>query len=229
MGAMIGAVVFSTWLGVLLIVLCFGSLLIALYCLLFMVPLNSFVQRVNSLGGGMRGIRAHVDEVLSQADQRIAEVQRLLNERLERSLQEVEVELKSHGRSVAELRTDLNALHQQLAELRNDFEVLEGELAGRARTLVAESYRGLEGTVLGALEAVRDEMLRGATRLRHPHAPQPPAGRWAEHGPGEARRPSERKIISALPLFGDMDKVTQQRGADADEAEEREQEHTPAS
>ena len=230
MSAGLGVVAFSTWLGVLLIVLCFGSLLIALYCLLFTVPLNSFVQRVNSLGGGMRGIRAHVDDMLSQTDRRIAEMQRLMHEGMEEGLRESRAELEQHARSVAELRADLNALHEQLADLRNDSEVLEGELAGRVRTLVSESYRALAGTVLGAHEAVRDEMLRGAKKLRHPHDPRPPTGRWGERGQSDAHRQSERKIISALPLFGDTEKAARHTGAQPDRAgaDEKEQEHTPA-
>ena len=75
----LAVVALRNWQWVVLIVLCFGSLIIALYCLLFMVPLKSFVERINSLGGGMKGIRAYIEGVKSETERQIADVQELLD------------------------------------------------------------------------------------------------------------------------------------------------------
>ncbi len=218
MYAALGEVVFSTWQGVLLILLCFGSLLIALYCLLFMVPLKSFVNRINLLGGGVRGIRAYVDGMRSENEERIAALEDLLHEQLsalraemeggiesgaassrqaeahmqqlERTVQTLRAEL---GNSTAELRklpASLDTLRRQLGEVRNDFEVLEAQLAGSVRKLVADSYQQIEGTVLSALGTVQDEMLRGSSELLASREPKP------HGGPRSASRFGERGLKS---------------------------------
>jgi hypothetical protein len=191
-------VAFSTWQAVLLIVLCFGSLLLALYCLLFMVPLKSFVERVNSLGGGMRGIRAQVDGALSQTEARL--------EQIEAAVRELRAELEKGAGGAVKLAADLGAIQERLADLKDDVEVLEGQLSESVQRQVAASCRELEGVVLAALEAVRDEMLRGANRLRSPRETRPPVTgppptRLMERGPGELRPEASRKIIPAWPLL----------------------------
>ena len=51
------------------------SLVIALYCLLFMVPVKRFWERIRTLGGGLKGIEAHVDGVRSKVSRRLEEVE----------------------------------------------------------------------------------------------------------------------------------------------------------
>lgn len=234
------AVVLPTWQWVLLMSLCFGSLTIALYCLLFMVPLKSFVQKVNSLGGGMEGIRKYVDGLRSETEKRIASVQGHLQQELEQTraefrgamdaltqstrqaqsgiqkldgeVQGLQTELRGTVSEMGEMSAGLGKIHKQLGELRNDFDVLQVELRGSVQQLVSDSYQQIEGTVLSALEAVKDEMLRGAGKLQASRDPGPtlrPASPRPLVGPRykpSRRRPSS-KIISAEPLFANLEKV----------------------
>lgn len=191
---LLGAVVFSTWQGIFLILLCFGSLGIAIYCLLFMVPVKSFMQRINSLGGGMEGIRSHVDGVRMEVEERIEEVERALGEQLEevsRRSREDTAQLRKKLRSasqtlrkldsgVRELREELSraqthredlqrsakSLGAGVRDLRHDFKALEEELDAQVRQTVAGSYQQIEGTVLSALKAVQKDMLRVSRGLR---------------------------------------------------------------
>jgi len=260
MGTALAEVVFSTWQAMVLILLSVASLLIALYCLLFMVPLKSFVQRVNSLGGGMRGIRVYVDEVAGKTDARIAELQGLLQREvarlrtelteglrrvsdgleqararageLERRLEGLRSELAMQGAGAERLRTDLEGLRSRLGELGTDLEVLGSELNGSVRALVEESYQGLEGTVLGALEAVQDQMLLGTARLRGVHGPGSPPGRSTERPRSDTHGTRRSKIISAVPLFGEGQRERRQEGQSAVEegAEQKAEspQHSPA-
>lgn len=204
MAIVLANVVFSTWQAVLLIVLCFGSLVIALYCLFFMVPLKSFVQRINSLGGGMQGMRAHVDGVRSEIEKQIAALESLVRRHAEATRAEMEVAVDSAAEAARkgeaavqrlagaveglqaesagqisasrEAAAELSALRGELGELRHDFELLQGELSGSIRRMVSQSYQTLEGTFTAALAAVSDEMLRGSGTLRNGRESRPSVG-----------------------------------------------------
>ncbi|MFP4027416.1 MAG: hypothetical protein ACLFWL_06460 [Candidatus Brocadiia bacterium] len=190
----VGEVVFPTWQAILLIVLCFGSLIIALYCLFFMVPLKSFARRINSLGGGMRGIRKHLEGINQEIDGRIEQMrddfeQRLREQReewdesltllsktaknaeaglkkLDATTQSLQAEIRESSSDARKVARNLDDLKKQLLELQDDFQVLEDELEGSVRQMVTDSFHQLESTILSALESVQDEMLRGNSRFR---------------------------------------------------------------
>jgi len=265
MSLQLGLAVLETWQAVVLIVLCFGSLIIALYCLLFMVPLKSFVSRINSLGGGMKGMRAHLDGVRNETESRIGAIDQFVRgefdrvraelrqgldaaaagaqqarvqvQRLDGAVQRLQADLRECASDGRKLSEGAGALQKELAEVRSDLGVVEVELRGAVNQLVSDSYQQVEGTVLGALEAMQDEMLRGAARL---HRPGYMAASWKPAPPGGVRRPSGRdsgrrtgsKIISAKPLFGDLAREPQvpasEEGADDDEAMRTRQEPAPA-
>ena len=248
MSPSLAAMVFQTVQGILLIVLCFSALIIALYCLFFMVPLRQFVERINSLGGGMKGIQAHVDGVRCETEAKIKELEELTRQELSRARTELQGELQSLTESAhkvqaslqrldqaaqslqAELRENasdtrklsgtLSALRAELEDLRGDFQALQGELDGTVRQLVAARCGELEGTVLRALEAVQDEMLRGTANLRvvrdsAPLARPTPARRFDSFGFKDSYRRTGGKIIAAGPLFAELDKpgqITEQEG-----------------
>ncbi|MBS3762804.1 MAG: hypothetical protein KGZ25_05810 [Planctomycetes bacterium] len=190
----VGAVVFPMWQAILLIVLCFGSLIIALYCLFFMVPLKSFAKRINSLGGGMRGIRKHLEGINQEIDGRIEQMrddfeERLRDQReewdesltllsktaknaeaglkkLDGTTQSLQAEIRESSSDARKVARNLDDLKKQLLELQNDFQVLEDELEGSVRQMVNDSFHRLESTILSALESVQDEMLRGSSHFR---------------------------------------------------------------
>jgi len=239
MGLHLAAVVFPTWQAVVLILLCFVSLLISLYCLLFMVPLKSFVARINLLGGGMKGIETHVDGIRSETERRMAalekqirdgmdqlraEVQAATNatgdkaahlqesiQKLERAAHNLQAEVRATASDTRKMEAALATFRAGMEEVQNDFSALEGELRSTVNQQVNVSYQKLESTVLSALQAVRDDMLRGASRLRTWQAPSPPppppiTPKLTSNGWKDARRKPGSKIISAEPLFADAEK-----------------------
>lgn len=227
-------VVFATWQALFLIILCFVSMGISLYCIFFMVPLRSFMKHINSLGGGMEGIRSHVDGVREEVEERIDALESSVSETFEqqereiansleeltdltgkasRRMDQMEERLDSLEEGLTEqkpkinrLRGELDNLGQQHADLRNDFDAIEDELQGRVRRAVEKAYNRLEGTLLGGLEALQDEMLRPDPRTESRN------GRSRSIGPGQGTRgyrsgdtdgtPPD-KIISAEPLFSE--------------------------
>jgi len=257
MGLQLAVVVLPTWQWVLLIVLCFGSLIIGLYCLLFMVPLKSFVERINSLGGGMKGIRSHVEGVRSETEERIAAVQEHAEgelkeshaelrgavdsaaqragqaqaglQRLERAAQNLQAGLRDNASDARSLSAGLATMRKELEELRSDFEALQAELRGSVGQMVSESYQQLEGTVLSALEALKDGMLRAATVPHSPSAGHGPRPTFDRSSGKDSRRRQPDKIIRAEPLFTVLDKdkgnAAKRHGKDAGEEVPDGQEH----
>lgn len=201
----IASVPLPAWQAVFLIILSFGSLVIALYCLLFMVPLKKFVHRIESLGGGMEGIKKHLngvedyfkkeldrihtsheeslDEVKRNADKRIKEAEQRSEEVIE-SLQRVESQTEDFSRSLDEFKSGLEAgcrktekLETIIEELKRDMAVLGEETEGKLQKRVRESYYELEANVLATLEVLRDELL----------PPAEPSG----SGPGKSDAPGK--------------------------------------
>lgn len=242
----IAEIVLASWQVIFLSVLCFASLVVGLYCLLFMVPLKSFMEQVNSLGGGMRGVRAHVDGVRQEVESRIDSLEESLREELRRqrqdlrssisstadtaraareklraidgSLHDMQAKLRENGSDVSSLAREMEVLRNRHAGLSSDFEVLESELEGAVQRSVNNSYQRLESTVLGALEALQDEMLRA------PYEGRPVKDRAGNGRSGAGRpyrRPSSKKsggngatkIIAAEPLFADTEHESDSPGA----------------
>jgi len=245
MGLHLAAVVFSTWQAVILILLCFGSLIIALYCLFFMVPLRSFVERVNLLGGGMKGIESHLDGVQGEVERRIATVEELVRaamrevrcelqeaiqqvtnrtsrtqenvQRLDRATQNLQAELRDAVADTRKLAASVDAMRAALDEIRDDFAALDGELRGAISQQVTDSYQKLESTVLSALEAVQDDMFRGTSKLRSWQAPAPSHKPAGKFGV-RPTRDSRRRPLSKIISAEPL-------FADAEKAEQSEASH----
>ena len=234
----IGEVVFSTWQAVFLIVLCFASLVMALYCVFFMGRLRSFMKHVNSLGGGMQGIRSHVDGVREAVEERIDKVEAGLREEFEQQQEELassvssavetargaqekldsidqdlsilQKKLSENGSRVGSIAREVKDLRGRHASLRSDFDSLENELEGAVQRAVKHSYQSLEGSLLGALEALQDEMLRSSDGGRER---KNGGARGRSSGGSSYRKRSSTKgqgapdkIISAEPLFAETEK-----------------------
>ncbi len=251
-------VVFATWQAIFLIVLCFGSLAASLYCIFFMVPLRSFMKHVNSLGGGMEGIRSHVEGVREEIDTRLNELEEDLHTALaehkegvsnsvadaERIASGNKEQLESLADTVQELkqtlantRDDLQELDDQLTTLRtrhaslnSNVQGLEGEIEGAVQKTVRDAYANLEGSILGALEALQDEMLRppsaggdeGQERNRKSSGP---AGHYRSRSSDESDEYAD-KIISAEPLFSEVDGQSDSGEDVNDEHDENDEDHS---
>ncbi|MHC4592258.1 MAG: hypothetical protein ACYS8L_06135 [Planctomycetota bacterium] len=179
------------WQQVVLIIVGFGALIIALYCLFFMVPVKRFWERINSLGGGIEGVESHVagvhDEIagrlaaLEEATrEQIAENREAAQSRLERlakdsresqreldrlrkDVQALQAGLRQAGSDDMKVGRSLESLAKQLQQLRGDFDALDVELRESVRQLVSDSFNTVESTVLSALDAVQEEILYGAS------------------------------------------------------------------
>lgn len=229
MTPVLAEVVFATWQAVFLIVLCFGSLAASLYCIFFMVPLRSFMKHVNSLGGGMEGIRSHVEGVREEIDTRLNNLEQDLEEALTQHREEVSDSVSATERVASQNREQLealdetvknlqdtlsstqenlekfddrlNALRNRHASLNRTVEGMEEKVEGAVQKTVRDAYGSLEGSILGALEALQDEMLR-------PGGKNQKGGDDSTHHrsrSGDSTDEYADKIISAEPLFSEVD------------------------
>jgi len=177
------------WLGVVLIITSLTALGLALYCRIFMAPLERFRERVNALGGGLKGIESHFTGVAGELHERVEaleektsgqitetreslqgavegqardlrEVRREVD-KLRRELQAVQEELHETTASVTRSAQAAESLAKQLGQFRSDFDALDVELRESVRQLVADSLATVESTVLAALEAIQEEILHG--------------------------------------------------------------------
>ena len=229
-----------TWLNVVLILTSLCALGLALYCRIFMAPLDHFRKRVSALGGGLKGIESHFTGMAGELQQRLEELEEKSNaqiaearEGLRGSVDELGGSLRELGREVEKLRREVQSLQagirtassdgtkvarsveslaKRLQRLRGDFDALDVELRESVRQLVMESFGAVESTVLSALEAMQEEILHD---VREPSAPQKPFGRPQPSKPfRSARRPREN-IITVEPLFAEP----RRKGDDEDAAD----------
>ncbi len=239
----------AAWQAVVLIILSFGSLVIALYCLLFMVPLKKFVQRIESLGGGMEGIKNHLSGVeahfdgelrrieSSQAD-RIDHISAEAARRVETVEQEVREAMNAASRlgnmchtleeSLKEMQEQLKlgadrsaGIEGRLRELRRDMSVQAEETEGKLQNEVKESFYELEATILATLEVLRDELLPPKKELsvRDPGAVFSPSSQKKTRHRDD-QEPPDNKIISAGPLFARPETPKRDRADDGGGDEE---------
>lgn len=180
------------WQAVVLILFSCASLIIALYCLFFMVPVKRFWERIRSLGGGMKGIEAHIDGVRDETGRGLAELESSMRqhvaqsresaqtaldrlaresrethrelEKLRKDLQALQAELRAAAGDSTKVAQGLASLTKQVHQLRNDFDALDVELRQSVRQLVASSFNSVESTVLSALEAIQGEIVYGASK-----------------------------------------------------------------
>ncbi|MHC4592108.1 MAG: hypothetical protein ACYS8L_05370 [Planctomycetota bacterium] len=179
------------WQQVVLIIVGFGALIIALYCLFFMVPVKRFWERINSLGGGIEGVESHVAGVHDEIAGRLAGLEETIGEqitqsreaaqnrlerlakdsresqreleRLRKDVQALQAGLRQAGSDDMKVNRSLESLAKQLQQLRGDFDALDVELRESVRQLVSDSFNTVESTVLSALDAVQEEILYGAS------------------------------------------------------------------
>lgn len=218
----------QTWMAVALILASLGALLLSLYCMFFMAPLKSFLKSINSLGGGLKGMQAHLAEVESEikarltgleetGQQKIGEAQ----EAVQSSVDKVGRETRETRRELEKLRSDVQSLQAELREtagdarkvaeaaesltkrlrqMRSDFDGLDTELRESVRQLVSDSFSTVESTVLSALEAVQEEILYSVPGAPGSPKPTPPRRPGTRPTPTISGGPKEN-IISFEPLF----------------------------
>ena len=225
------------WMAVVLIFVAFGSLIIALYCLFFMVPVKRFWERINSLGGGMKGIEAHLSGVRDEFARRLNELESSTGQQIEEGRQAAQATLDRLGRDcrgvqreMEVLRKELESLQavaqstrsltRELQQLRGDFDGLDVELRESVRQLVADSFASVESTVLSALDAVQEEILYGTSGPSGGSRPRQPRRQAGPTSPDFARPGGTHgrdNIIAVRDLFAALN---QGKGEKAEEPEE---------
>ncbi len=224
----------QVWQEVVLIILCCLSTLAAGYCLIYLFPLKGWWRRVNSLGGGLKGIEAHVNGVRDEIESRISQLEESARtesedtkqaiekslervardgrearrelERIRKDLQSLQAELRGTAADARRMSEGVGGLTHELEQLRSDSATLDAELRASVRRLVADSYNSVESTVLSALEAVQEEILYGAAPTSA--APEPARPRAEPPRPASDFDPgdTDSKIIAMEPLFADLQK-----------------------
>ncbi len=236
------------WQEVVLIILCCLSTLAAGYCLIYLFPLKGFWQRVNSLGGGLKGIEAHVRGVRDEIEARLTQIEessraeseeakqaiekslervardgreaRRELERIRKDLQSLQAELRETAADARRMSEGVGSVTRELEQLRSDSATLDAELRASVRQLVADSYNSVESTVLSALEAVQEEMLYGTAPTPTPPEPARPRAEPARPGSDFDPGDTDSKIIAMEPLFAGLQKPENpaEPGAPDDEA-----------
>ncbi len=227
--------------GILTIFSC-ASLVIALYCLFFMVPVKRFWERIRTLGGGLKGIEAHVDGMRENVSRRLDELEGKLKadfeerrrenkktlerlarrsrsnqgdlESLRKDIQELQAELRETAAGAGKVARKVNSLATRLEQIRGDLDAQEAELQRAVQQQVTETFASVESTVLAALESVQEEILYGVSGAP-PQSPRPSPC----HKPDAAPGPRDN-IIKVEPLFGNI-------GGEEDDQPEGQQEGEP--
>jgi uncharacterized protein YoxC len=122
----------ATWQAVVLIVLCCSALIISLYCLFFMVPLKRFMEHIDSLGGGVKGVEEHVDGVASEMRERLdaveKETQELLDEKSSELRKKIRESTNTLQNRVKSTSSTARQASQRLQELSDSVEALKSRL-----------------------------------------------------------------------------------------------------
>jgi cytochrome c556 len=170
-----------------LILFSVGALVIALWCLFFMVPVKRFMERIEALGGGLKGIEGHVEKVHSDLCQKLSEMETTMRQKvsqaeektqeavdqavedgkkarseldqLRRDLQSLQAELRKTARDSNEMTHSMETLTRRLSALQDEFASLDVKLEQSVKQRVAESFKDVEATVLSALDAIQEEMV----------------------------------------------------------------------
>jgi uncharacterized protein (DUF3084 family) len=205
------------------------SLGLSLYCLFFFIfPATRLRKRLRSLGGGLKGIEAHVDGVRDSISKRLDDATGELRDqlaavrqetagtldRLSRESRQAQRDLEALRKEVLSLQADLRATSGQgrklghvvdavsgrLQQLRSDLEARNAEMRQLVRQQVSDSFATVESTVLSALEAIQEEIIYGTSAS--PQAPPP-----VRSGPavrGVTTRHTRGNIIAVGPLFPNL-------------------------
>jgi len=204
----------SPWHEVVLIIFSCASLITALYCLFFMVPVKRFWERIDSLGGGVKGVEAYVDGVHDEVRRKLSEMESSVRhqisqaressneavarlakdsrqarrdmERFRGDLQSLQAELRTAAADSGKLGQAVESLSNRLHQIQDDLDGLDVKLRESVRQLVAESFKSVESTVLSALDAIQEEMIALGPR---PHATPAPFG---PHRPSRPQAGTDR-------------------------------------
>jgi ABC-type transporter Mla subunit MlaD len=239
------------WEFVVLTLFCCAALIIALYCLFFMVREKRFLERIRSLGGGLKGIESHVNLVRDEISRKLTELEsstqqqvvqtrqtvqdaldRLTREsgdargeleRIRKDLQALRAQLRDTAAESVKVAQGVASVAKQLEQLRSDFDVLDVELRESVRQQVASSFTAVESTVLSALEAIQGEIVYGASRPPDPGKPFRGDQEQPRPGPALSRGAARRPPPNIITVQPLFADLTKGPSAGKKEAKDAEQ------
>jgi len=205
------------------------AIIMSLYCIMFMVPLKRFWERIDTIGGGLKGVETYVDGIgedvrrkltdagktaAAQIEQARQENQQSVDEAVAQitharsELQTVRNELKALESNLSQaqggsdkVERGIEALNKRLRQMRRDFDSQEARLRDAARKQIADSFKTIESTVLSALDALHDEMLTAGPATTSTSSDRGSGGAWRGRSGGGGAARSGGTIIR--PLFGE--------------------------
>ena len=119
---------------------------------------------------------------------------------IRQSLESLRNALQEQSTHNSQFSKSVDSLAERLEQMQRDFGSLDVELRESVRQLVSDSHQRVEGTVLSALDAIQNQIIRGVERPPG----KPPVERFAPRQDATSESPHRqdpRKIISAGPLF----------------------------
>jgi len=115
------------WHAITLIGISCVALIVSLYCLLFTVPLRRFWQQVESLGGGLEGVKKHTESIKADVSRRLESVEEDVHKKVEKQTEDLQQETRELARRVEK---KASALSTRLDQTREKMQELEKAIGG---------------------------------------------------------------------------------------------------
>ena len=218
------------------------AIILAVRCTLFSVPLKRFLERIDTIGGGIKGVETYVDSIDEDLRRKLTAADKTAAAQIEQARQEnqqsvdqavaqithareeldaVRNEMKALESNLSQAQggsdkvgRDIEAMNKRLRQMSRDFDSQEARLRDAARKQIAEAGKTIESTVLSALDALHDEMLMAGPATTTAPPNRSSGGAWrGRSGGGPAARGGGTII---RPLFGEP---SAESGTESDAAE----------
>jgi chromosome segregation ATPase len=215
-------------MAIYVLILSVAAVLMSLYCIIFMVPLKRFWERIDTIGGGLKGVEIYVDSIDEDLRRKLTAAGKTAAEQIEQARRENQQSVDEAVEQIAHAREELEAVHgelkalegnlshaqggsdkvergieamnKRLRQMRRDFDSQEARLRDAARKQIAESGKTIESTVLSALDALHDEMLTAGPATTSGTSSRGSGSTWHGRSGGGAPRGGGTII---RPLFGE--------------------------
>jgi len=142
-------------------------------------------------------------------------------ESLRTDLQSLQAELRGTGAEGRKLGQAVSRLAEQVRQLQDDMQTLDLKTDESVRRRVSEAFAEVESTVLSALEAVHEEIVRDVSYGSSPESGPTLPGGHGDMGPAPGNG-SRENIITVSPLFEGMGAGAEPEGQEEPEDDEEE-------
>ena len=188
--------VLQPWHAITLIFISCVALIISLYSLLFTVPIKRFWEHIESLGGGLEGVKKHMEGVKADVSRRVDSIEEQMREQIEAETQDlqkktdrlatkVEDNTEALSAEIEKAQKRLQELKKALATARSELEEVgsDKESLARAVTKLSERVDDLESDFESIDMELRESIARRVS---------------------ESQRQVEASVLSALDAIQDQ-------------------------